>query len=390
MPYSKIDDIERHIKEIQSLMEWAPVAIGSPLRVHSYSYRKWGIVITPENLEWIEHIQASSKKSFETEWAPTDSSMNTLIADVCIASGITDANEGMNVKGAEYGREYLAPRLVKPGLVKVIDIGAGAGATTLAMLRAIKDLKVHLFAGLSIVLIEPSQKRLETAFDAIYKTIAGTSIEHAVHPMAKQGLVDVLHDLESDSADLVISNAALHHESFYDHFPQIVRVLKPGTEFISGDWHESTYESPRRTYWIYYLLQDPNDGKALEDAVSFVLGNSPISIAKERQELKDFRKLFDLSEANVCHAFDNLTESERRASVGSIRYWVEMGKRFSEKNKSPEVLLQGHERVAKRIENLKNAGFVFDSECRSKYHELLKDKGYGELASVMIAKKRLR
>jgi hypothetical protein len=161
---------------------------------------------------------------------------------------------------------------------------------------------------------------------------------------------------------------------------------------VSGDWHESNYEHPAKVYWLYHMLQNPHDEEKVKAIMDFVLGGDAEKTRfwEEHDWLVSFSRLFQLDEPDILGAFNGLTESERRANAGSIRYWHEMGKKFAEEGKKcPELLLQCHERVSKRIENLTNAGFVFDADCRSKYTEVIRDRGFGELGAVMVAKKGL-
>ncbi|HSB47785.1 MAG TPA: methyltransferase domain-containing protein [Candidatus Bilamarchaeum sp.] len=375
---TKISEIEQLNADAQGLLDWAPVRLGSLLRTHAYSYPNWGITIAPENIDW---LVSESKKAFSVEWADTDGSMNHMIAEASEKAGLADTNALMNAKIGQYASEVLIERFDGPS---VLDIGAGAGDTSLAFLDTDRDSEAQTR---NLVLLEPSAKRLETAEGRIRSFIRGTSYEGSLNLRLVHGSVDKLADFDDDSFDIIISNAAIHHESFNPHLAQIRRVLFPGMPFISGDWHESNYEHPARVYWIYYLLQNPHDEETAKAVTDFVLGGRG-PLLTERKALGEFRERFSLSLMDLYDAYKGHTESERRADVGSMKYWLELGKRFSEEGKKcPEFLLQCHERVSKRVENLTNAGFVFDAESRSKYAEVIRERGFGELGAVMVAKK---
>ncbi len=383
---SEIPEIEMLIRDAQEALGWAPVPLGSILRTHAYSYRNWGLVITQDNVEW---LRAESRKAFSVEWADSDSSLNALIGEAAEKAGLADTNALMNAKIGEYAAAYAAS--VRRDELCVVDIGAGAGGTSVSLIRALSALEPALRPKrLLLAMIEPSRKRLATAEAAVLEAAAGTPMEKRLELILEEGTVGKVSSIPNAFADMVVSNAAIHHESFNDHLPQILRILGGGAPFISGDWHETTYENPSRVYWIYYLLQNPFDEDLARGVMDFTLGKEGPPWLPERKELGGFRSLFKLDLEDVSGAFWGHTESERRAAVGSQRYWVEMGKKFaSEGKKCPELLLQCHERVSKRTENLLNAGFVFDDESRRRYCEVIRDRGYGQIAAVMMPKKPL-
>ncbi|MFH1785504.1 MAG: methyltransferase domain-containing protein [Candidatus Micrarchaeota archaeon] len=377
---SKPSDITRLDQTAQSLVEWSLVPLGSILRTHAYSYPNWGIQITPKNIEWIITM---SKSAYYDEWTETDASMNDLIARACRAANMLDANTLLNTRIGLYGAEVLqALALENPSkLFEVVDIGAGPGGSSAALLDQLRKRGV---SNVHLTILDPSNKRLDSAMERLGQYVDVCRVDRCIGTVAD---IDRFH---RHSADLIITNAAIHHESFNTHLPAILRVLKQGAKLVSGDWHEGTYESPARSYWVYYVLQHPFEDHS--DIYAFIKEGKNLRKFHERNELKDFRLLFQLSKDDVLSAFTNLTPNERAACAGGIRYWHEMGKHLAlegRKRMSPEVLIQCHERVAKRLEALRNAGFTFDREDLSKYRELLKRRGYGELTAVMVARRSL-
>ncbi len=379
-----IRDIRQMCSDTMGLFEWSAVPLGNPLRNHHYVYRSWGIDVTNDNVEEIRH---DSKMEYQSEWASSDESLNHLIAVASVRAGIADTNTLLNLKIAEYAAEHMAG--LGKGRKQMVEIGTGAGGTIIAALQRMHSVGVDL-TDIDVKLVEPSQKRLAFAQQEI---LAMLQRENAPSPRisALEGTVDAIKEIESEHADLVIQNAAIHHESFKDHLSEICRILRPGMPFISGDWHEGTYETPARIYWLYLMLQDPTDANRSSQVLDFVLGKACPDRAGERTELKEFGRMFALTDGALASAYDQYTESERRASVGGMRYWLEVAKIFTETGKkSPEVIIQCHERVTPRIAALVNAGFVFDGESRRKYCEVIKDRGFGELGTVMSPKKAIK
>gem|GEM_PF-3186629 len=382
MELTKLSEIKRMANEAMALFDWSAVPLGHPIRNHAYAYPSWGVVVTADN---IEELRQLSKEEYAKEWAPTDENLNHLIAIASERAGLSDTNMLLNEKIGQYSAEHIislghdAPRIV--------EVGTGAGGTILSVLNSMILMGVDV-SKLDITLVEPSQMRLDFAQDQITKLL-GTHGLSAPRIRALRGSVDALDEVESDFAHLVLQNAAIHHESFTDHLPNINRVLQPEMPFISGDWHEGSYETPARIYWIYVMLQDPFDEHRTSEVINFTDGTSQYRPQPERPELREFRRMFSLDEQRLASAFDGYTTSEREANVGGMLYWLEVAKILQEKSKrSSEVLIQAHERVTPRVTALKNAGFCFDTESRSKYAEVIRNKGFGELAAVMVSKKR--
>lgn len=381
---TRMEDINRMARDAMSLFDWTPIPLGHPLRNHAYSYHHWGIALTPEN---IDEIRAESKRQYMLEWAPTDQSVNSLIGVASNNADLSDTNLLLNLLISQYCQEHVA-RLhgSRRGPIRLVEIGTGAGGTILAVLDELRKSGVDL-SRLDITLSDPSPSRLAFAMEQIKHLLDSAGCGRpALRTM--EGTVDVLRALKTGFAHAVFQNAAIHHESFKDHLLEINRVLKPGMPFISGDWHEGTYETPARIYWIYSMLQNPFDKEGPSDVLAFALGGKYPDKMPERRELKEFRRIFALDDAALAAAFGQYSESERRASYGGMKYWLEVAKMLTKAGKKcPEVLIQGHERVSRRIAALANAGFAFDSECRAKYREVIRDRGYGELGAVMVAKK---
>ncbi len=382
MELTKISEIKQMANGAMALFDWSAVPLGHPIRNHAYAYPSWGIVITPDNIEGLRQL---SKAEYEKEWVPTDQSLNHLIAIASERAGLSDTNMLLNEKIGQYSAEHILS--LKHNAPRIIEVGTGAGGTILSVLNSMILMGVDV-SKLDITLLEPSQMRLDFAQDQIAKLLQTNGLSTPkIHTL--RGTVDALDQVESGFAHLVFQNAAIHHESFTDHLPNINRVLQSGMPFVSGDWHEGSYETPARIYWMYVMLQDPSDEYRTSEVIDFTDGTAHYRSQPERPELKEFRRMFSLDDQILASAFDTYTASEREANVGGMLYWLEVAKILEEKGKrSSEVLIQAHERVTPRVTALKNAGFCFDAESRGKYVEVIKHKGFGELGAVMVMKKR--
>ncbi|MFH0737060.1 MAG: class I SAM-dependent methyltransferase [Candidatus Micrarchaeota archaeon] len=387
-------EIEELASEASDLLSWSEVPLGDIRRVHAYSYRNWGIMITPENVEW---LRAVSKIAYQGEWKETDQKMNQMIAEASERANLSDVNAMLNHTVARYVRSYVAMIAKTRQNICLVEIGSGAGGTTLETLkeldRLFQDGRVSedsTPSSIRLVLTDPSEKRLGYTQEAITAQVDGRTMlgRRLKIKTIDRPVTEAMLELPDHHADIIFSNAAIHHESFNSHLSEILRVLKCGMPFVSGDWHEASYETPARVYWFYRMLQDPMDDELAQKVLDFTLGKGPLPRGSgARKELRDFCALFG---AEPESAFEPLSDSERRAVAGGMRYWREVAKSFvGSGSRSPEFLLQAHERVSRRVEALSNAGFVFDKDSRDRYREVLKKRGDGELGAVMVPKRRI-
>lgn len=378
-----IRDIERRLAYFESLTSWSPVPPGSILRVPVYAYPKWGIILSEESMGW---AASASERAYAVEWACTGESSNRLISDAAGAAGLGDVNAGLNSAVATAAAAHLEGAIRSSGSFRCMDVGAGTGATTIALLNELAGLRIAPRAEGRITLIEPSETRAEAAKAAVGAALSrhGWATRIGFEIICRSD-IGALVGMPAETEDLVISNAAIHHHSFNLHLRRIRNALRPGMPFINGDWHDSMSETPARAYWLLCLLQNPHDAGAAARVLAFLAGDAAGAVVSERPELAEFRRYFSISEAAACSAFSGLGRHHLLANAGIARFWLEVGKRFSRPERAPLLFLEAHERVGRRRQNLLSAGFMFDEECRRKYRSLL--EGNGELASVIMAKR---
>lgn len=383
-----IRDIEKRLAYFESITSWSPVPPGSILRVPAYSFPNWGITPSADNLRW---LITAADRAYSLEWKDTDDALNRLISDASRAAGLGDVNLEMNSIVGKYGARHIVDVVKAKGSFRCIDLGAGTGATTVALLRELARYVVGISEPCRMILVEPSAQRAQTAEKNVADALALLKVKHRIQcEVLRLTDSEALATFEKENADIIISNAAIHHHSFNLHLRSIQENLRVGMPFINGDWHNSMWESPERAYWLLYLLQDPHDSRTAFTVLEFLAGNAAGGITTERKELREFRKYFSIDAARALSAFDGLGDPQRRANAAIARFWLEVGKRFSHAERAPISFLEAHEPVGTRRQNLIRAGFVFDDECMHKYRSLLRGAGKGDLASVMMVKKPLR
>ncbi len=368
-------DIEERVRWIDQITDWSPVPLGSILRATSYSYRNWGIGITPENIGW---LYGASQEAYSVEWKDTDESLNDLVGKASENAGLRDVNKMMNIVIGEYAAEYVRKTEIY-GLT-VLDIGAGTGATSMAMLSTLGDAasRINLF------LVEPSKIRTDAALESIRKISETLANAAVVYNMTEtEAILHIPYTI-----DMAITNAAMHHNSFNFHLREISKVLVPGAPLIMGDWYDGLSEKPERVYWLLLLLANYRDVDMEKDVIGRIReGLPPLepSNIEERNAIV-FRKSLDLDMNSCIMAFQNLTENERKADAAIMKFWLEVGRIFAKKGENaPIYMIEGHERAWRRETAIAESGFCFDKECQEKYKLVTRDKG--NLNVVSMAKK---
>jgi SAM-dependent methyltransferase len=385
---SSIFDIQVRVNDMDRLTEWSPVPLGSILRVSDYAYPNWGISIDRNNRNW---LYGASQEAYSVEWQKTDNSLNDLVTKASTDAGLGDINFLMNqVIGKEVFDfitcPYYSPKYKEKYVIA--DIGAGAGATSLAIAKNIfrADSKTPL--NFEFLLIEPSSSRLYAASDAInnIKKEMNTIHNVSINCFASRD-IDALAMQEENSVDFAVANASIHHNSNTKHLVQISKALRPHAPFIIGDWYDGLSEKPSRIYWMLALISKREDSSFVNMVLSSIEKCEEIKASVKSSELDDFTKYFSLNDSDLRTAFMADNDKWALADAGILKFWLEVGKRFSKKVKSPIYALEGHERIITRRKNLLNSGFYFDEDCKKKYVELSRRKMKGDLATVMVAKK---
>jgi len=387
---SSVSDIEIRVNDINQLTAWSPVPLGSILRVSDYAYPNWGIRVTDQNRDW---LYSASQDAYSVEWKDTDPSLNALVSQASTNAGLGDVNSIMNQKIGDYAYDYVAGFPRNRDKCVIADIGAGAGATSIAIAKALFDSEsrkpVSFGPVFEFVLIEPSSSRLAAASNAINRLKDEYRIPHSLHVRCIASTeIAALREYEGSAIDIAVANASIHHNSFTDHLAEISRSLKIGASFIIGDWYDGLSERPARIYWMLALIAKRDDAELVSRVLRSIENREELKMGIKSSELKNFRKYFSLTGDELRFAFMANNPKQALADAGIVRFWLEVGKIFAEKEvKSPIYALEGHERVAARKRSLVNSGFCFDEDSKTKYAELSRKIRKGDLATVMVAKK---
>ena len=386
---SKLESIQKRINDVEEMTSWSPVPLGSILRAPAYSYDAWGISITSENSTW---LYVRSSVAYMTEWGKTDQRLNDLVSKAAEEAGLGDVNALLNRSVGSSAAAFLLDTIQRKRHFAMIDIGAGTGPTSLATLDALNELMLANKQGKNwdygkIILVEPSKDRISRAIETVEKSAfyANYGKRTQVKGILKME-ISALKLLKRGSIDVAISNAAIHHNAFNYHLKALHSAIERKTgQFISGDWHDSMWHSPERAYWMIAAMSRLNDQEKIDAILGFIKNGKMSENYKESREAKEFREYFGIDIEHMGDPFSQLSVRERKANAGIFRFWISVGKAFSDRNeKSPIFMIEAHEPVSKRVENLNAAGFdVLRHEEIS-----IKEGEIGELATVMRATMR--
>lgn len=297
----------------------------------------------------------TSEQCYRSEWDPTSEAGHEEIAAAAKEAGLGDANARLNAAiGQAVGS--LVETWGKHAL-RILDLGAGAGGTSLAVLEALRERS----CAVDLTLADPAAKALDRA---------GQSLDGFQFPqplgfrLVQETDRSFLSHVAQFSFNLVVSGAALHHHS--DIRPILalcIRCLEPGGAIVIGDWHNSMWEHPRRVLHLMERMDWPNKADAL----------------------RRFRQTFTM--ANEQTAPPTAPE-EDRANAQITAFWIAYS-RLHQPNTAPFLILEGHRPVQRYMEDLLEAGFEMPQHAAGNQpcpRFLLPDSG---LLAVTIASKPL-
>lgn len=328
---STMEEIENLDKEFWEVTKGLPVRTGSILRVPSSSYGKWGIEITPDNMDALERIVDSVRQKDKAEREQNEEISRMGKTEL----SKTTKNRMARMMG-HIVKEVL--RVTDDGRreIRICDLAAGNGLTSAAVLNAmIMDPETAGLVGrTSFYLIDYSGARLDSARKNLGQFKPG---DISVYPTNDERFLSET----GVKFDVVTSLCHFHKKPFMGHLQRIKEVLAENGALISGDWHSSLCNRPHH---IYQLFEE---------------------MGIEKRRLDMFRKLFGSLLA---------PESEREVrseEVQAIRdhksHWLEVWRRLPEQlRKSPKeprlYVLGAFETSRARAKKLEDNGFTLDDD----------------------------
>ncbi len=221
-----------------------PIGLGSPLRVPSHAWRNWGISWETE-AEYARLITLGEEE-YRKEWKTTTEHSHHDIARAANLAGLGDANSRLNAACAGLvAKEVQAQKRE----LRILDVGAGTGNTSLAVFAATSHLHHP-----QVTLLDYAKSALDQASESL--TASGLVPNRDFSVCLGQDMqAETLFG--KDCFDIVIAVAALHHHSdILVGLGPIAAALKPGGLVIVGDWHNTMWENPARVHALLRQLGD--------------------------------------------------------------------------------------------------------------------------------------
>lgn len=292
-----------------------PITMGSPYRVPDYAYGKYSLG------GYANETLASL--GYKQEWAGGTPEQLALVLQASNEAGLTNANCLLQQATAK----ILAGIIERDYFLKapvIADIGAGAGASALAIVEALPD---DVRRKTTMILVDPSKESLKTAVQLMeeqevnYRVLIGTDTE-------------MLRELRNQSVDILTGVASIHHHAripFYDY----ARVLKIGGFAVFADWHHDLWEHPARVLGFLEKFDWPQKEEGLanwKEAYPQARKNPDIQLELTPKELKARKQI-----TRFWLAYKNIAD---RANLGPNTIWP----------------LEGHRPVSRYIQEIKEAG----------------------------------
>jgi SAM-dependent methyltransferase len=343
---SRLVDSQEGILEIDKvlggLFEGFRLIPGSICRIANQYLGNWGIAVTEGNREWIE---ARSLESYEYEWSQSDDSYYRAINVATTKAGIEFNNEGLNDTLANKTALVIEAMLRddKRREFRILDIGAGNGATTMKVLDVMKirGMDPDIFRRCHFYLLEPSDKALRKALETMREKKAGSRVS----PIGMT-VQDHLETTSDRSYDLVISNAVFHHMSFPDYLCQVHSKLAEDGVMIVGDWHTTIWSQPAFLLPILKALGAPGE------------------------RIREFETFFGVMKGDYERIFKALPEGERESNYFMLEYERHLAEELRGfAGHSKLYMLEAHESLSDRLASYEKAGFTVELEELSQNHK---------------------
>ncbi len=332
--------IEALDDEIGGIFKGLRMVPGSVCRIAGQYLRNWGIAVNGQTKDAIER---RSLESYLEEWRRSGPVFHQAINTATTKAGIGFNNRNLNETVAGKAVDIIEGVLrgsQKPGVYRILDIGAGDGATSLAVLNAMMAVGTDrkILSHLCFDLLDVSEDALSEAKKKVeQRAMVGGTFATT--------LQNYLERVPDGFYDMAISTAVLHHMTFPDYLSQLNRKLAREGTMIVGDWHTTIWSHPAFMVPILNAL-GANYGR-----------------------VRGFEMLFNIRKGDYERLFNALPEDERESN----RLMLAFEQRLAEELSGPGgrsllCILESHESLSERVAQYRENGFETDiDELRAKH-----------------------
>ncbi len=327
-----IIEVDRILEEVFRGLRMAP---GSVCMIACQYLKNWGIAVTEDNRDKIERI---SLEGYRGQWKSASTLTHQMINYASSKAGITYNNNQLNQMLASMALSAIE-EMVRDGngrKIRILDIGAGDGKTTIAILDQMKSMgQESLAERCKFILLDPSPYALASAHTAIGER--GTIL-----PIG--GTLDDYLEEDPRPLDMVISNAVFHHFSFPTFLGRIHEKLAQDGVMVIGDWHTTIWSQPAFMVPILRML------------------------GAEESKIRRFEMEFNVKRGDLEQLEKRLTPMQRESNRRMLEYERYLSEELRNSKQATQLLLfEAHESLDDRLGKYRQTGFVTDlAELRKK------------------------
>ncbi len=331
----ELEQIDLFLKTICDDLAMTP---GSIFRIAGQHLANWGIEVNKtKNEKWIEE---RSKRAYYEEWEGGTGDANAAIEKAIEKAGLEYGNKDLN--------SVLADTVVRilsdvSGVIQdrtrdfaIIDIGAGTGDTTVAILDAMQSSSVTeaLASKCHFYVLEPSFKRLNEVFERLE--------EHPLKPrktLISSNLEEYLRTVKRESFNMVVSNAVFHHMGFLTHLRLLREGLAKNGIMVIGDWYTTVWQHPA---YLAPILR---------------------TLGARDMDVRRFENFFNVKKGDLELVEEKLTPRQLEANRQMLAYVIALAEELRNVGtKSQLRFFEAHESLENRLGKMRAAGFETDME----------------------------
>ncbi len=308
-------------------------------------------------------IKAISEKSYHTEWKNATAKVYEAIRRAIPQAKLAVGNEGMNDALAQ----LLAPIVI--GMLEdspddrefeVLDVGAGEGKTTLALLHQISIFEerngTDFMRRLHFYTLEPGWNNLHKIGTELQK---GGFMERINNWTPLGGMFErFMRKSRGGEYDLIMSSAALHHLTDPAYLDTVGRLLRDNGIFAVGDWYTTLFSHPSLLLPTLRTLHPSNSEEEKRES---------------DRKIRRYMNFFGIYKEDLWKEIEQgFTEEQRKANEEMRLYVIKVAEEnrlLSREDRESQLrLFEGHRSLADHMKGAKRAGIETERDVLSEKH----------------------